>query len=130
MARKSREEIDKNDYDMLIPIDITKFGSEEDPCFGILHDIKAPECMQCGDSEFCSIAKSQQLHKKRLEIETKQRFKDIEEADEELTKKKASIKKAIEKYRERGVKRMKTIIVLSREYKVPKDIVKQLYDQN
>jgi len=114
----------------LIPIDITQFGSEKDPCFGILHDLKAPECLECGDSEFCAIAKAQHLHAKRLEIETKQRFKDIEEADDELAKKKIGIKEDIEKYRERGVKRLKTILSLSKKYNVPKEIVKQLYDQN
>jgi len=82
--RTSRKKIKQEDHDLMEPIDVLSLGSEDDPCFGKLHDLLAKECKSCGDSDFCAIVKAQGLHKARINIETKQRFKDIEEADEEI----------------------------------------------
>jgi len=127
--RKPRKEIKSKDVDLLKPIDVLSLGSDDDPCFGKLHDLLASECKSCGDSEFCAIVKAQGLHKERLDIESKQRFKDIEEADQELATKRVDAKELIAKYRDKGLKRMKTIIKVSQELNVPKSIIKQLYDQ-
>jgi len=126
--RTSRDQIE--DQDMLKPIDVLTLGSDDDVCFGKLHDLMAPECKECGDSEFCTIVKAQELHKERLEIETEQRFKDIEEADEEMIIKKTQAKELIDTYKEKGFKRLKTILIVSRELNLPKNIIKQIYDQN
>lgn len=127
--RKSRTEITEKDLDLLRPIDLLSLGSDDDPCFGKLHDLAAKECKACGDSEFCSIVKSQGLHKERLNIEGKQRFKDIEEADQELIKRKEKVKKLIEKYQESGLPKLKIIMKVSKEMSLPKDIIKQVYNQ-
>lgn len=127
--RQKREEIDQDQVDLLIPIDISQFGTEDDPCFGKFHDLKAPECMKCGDADVCALAKAQYLHTNRIKIEGKQRFKDIEEADEEMIKKKEIIAKEIKTLKTKPHKRLKAILILSEKHTVPKNIVKQIYDQ-
>lgn len=127
--RESRQQIDKSNIDLLKPIDVLSLGGEDDPCFGKLHDLKAPECMECGDSEFCAIVKAQNLHKERLEIESTQRFKDIEEADHKMVDRRKKAKKLIRWYMDSGLKRMKIILKVSRETNLSKDVIKQLYEQ-
>lgn len=67
--------------DFSTPIDLLKFGSEEDPCFGVLYDPREKECQSCGDCELCAIMLGQNNHLKRNEIEKTQSFKDIEESE-------------------------------------------------
>lgn len=127
--RKARGEIkDPDNIDLLKPLDILSLGGEDDPCFGKYHDLKASECQECGDSEFCTIIKAQNLHKDRLSLEAKQRFKDIEEAKDITIKKESEAKKLIEKYMEKGLQRMKIVLKVSRETNLTKGKIKQLYD--
>jgi len=128
--RKAREEINPGDYDILKPIDVLTLGSKDDPCFGKYHDLKAPECSECGDSEFCAIMKAQNLHKDRIKIESEQRFKDIEESDYEMAQLKRKAKNLITKYQSDGYPRLKTILIVSKKLSLTKDIVKILYDTN
>jgi len=128
--RKAREELDKDDFDILKPIDVLTLGSKDDPCFSKYHDLKAPECGECGDSEFCAIMKAQNLHKDRVKIESEQRFKDIEESDFEMGKLKRQAKNLITKYQTEGYPRLKTVLIISRKLNINKDIVKELYDNN
>jgi len=131
MAKVKRQIRSKlSNMDILKPLDVLSLGSDDDPCFGKYHDLLAPECKECGDSEFCMIVQAQGLHKERLEIEEKQRFKDIEEADEEMVNKKILAKKVIDKYKQNGFKRLKTILILSKKLGLSKTIIKQIYDQN
>ena len=81
MKRKSRDIIDKEDIDILKPIDLSMFGGPDDPCFGKYHDLKADECRACGDSEICAIACSQANHVKRAKLEAEQPFKDMEDEE-------------------------------------------------
>ena len=127
--REARQEIDKSEIDLLKPIDILSLGGQNDPCFGKHHDLKAPECIECGDSDFCAIVKAQNLHKDRLKIETEQRFKDIEESDKVMVEKRKKAKTLIMKYKGQGLKRLKTVIKVSEEVKLPRDLIKQLYEQ-
>ena len=62
----------------LKPIDFKKFGSEDDPCFGKLYDLSAPECKICGDQELCGVVFSQNMTKERTKIESKSKFKDLD----------------------------------------------------
>lgn len=127
--RMARNDISKNDVDILKPLDVTEFGSEDDPCFGKLHDLKAEECMDCGDSEFCTIVQSQNLHKERLEIEAKQKFKDVEEIDAELVQKREQAKELILLYKNKGINRIRIVLLVSEKLNISKDIVKQLYNK-
>jgi hypothetical protein len=82
MARKSRATIQNTTSVLIEPFDITKFGSEEDPCFGKLNDPKAPECKICGDFEFCAIVTAENLKKVRAKEESKSQFKDLDTTPE------------------------------------------------
>lgn len=77
--RKPRNKMAKKKPDLTVPLDISEYGSENDPCFGKLYDPRAPECQRCGDCEICSIVLGQNNHLLRNKIEKKQKFKDIEE---------------------------------------------------
>lgn len=128
--RQARKNINESDYDFLKPIDILSLGSDDDPCFGKHHDLLAPECKECGDSDFCALVKAQKLHQERVNIESKKRFKDIEEADYEMIKKREHAIEIIKQYRNKGYKRLKTILIVARELNIHKNIIKQIYDQN
>ncbi len=82
--RKAKKEVDR-DLDTLKPIDPSILGSDDDPCFGKLYDLSESECQRCGDSEFCSIAFAQQQNITRKKIEKKNDFKDIQDAEYELS---------------------------------------------
>ena len=101
--RKSRNEIDKESVDMLQPIDVTIFGTKDDPCFGKLYDITAEECKICGDCELCSIVNAQNLKKQRLKIEANTILKDMEPFDPEPGSE-LEIKRYILKKKDRGLK--------------------------
>ena len=129
MARR-RESRDKIlDIDLIKPLDILSLGGKEDACFGKHHDLKAPECMECGDSEFCAIVTAQNLKSERLSIESTQRFKDIEEADDDLENKKEAASKFIQLRKDDGLPRMKTILKVAKKFNLTKDIAKELYNQ-
>jgi hypothetical protein len=90
--RKPRKDIVKK-VDLLKPlssIDILKFGTDEDPCFGKLFDLTEDPCRRCGDSTLCQIVSNQKTVAKREEVESNNRFKDLELDD---FKAKALIKK-------------------------------------
>lgn len=80
MERKPRNKQQKQ-LDLLYPIDITKLGSQEDPCFGKHFLPSCSECQRCGDAELCQIVISQKLHTKRGKIEKEGKFKDMEEKE-------------------------------------------------
>lgn len=84
MSRKKRDKIDKSGIDLMQPIDITIFGSENDPCFGKLNDPANSICQRCGDSEICQIVQSQKLHATREKQSKTTKFKDEEEPFLEL----------------------------------------------
>ena len=81
--RKAKEKSSLKPDDFLEPIDITQFGTDNDPCFGKLYNLAEPECKRCGDSALCGIVFGQNLNVKRAEIESNNRFKDLEKPDEE-----------------------------------------------
>lgn len=68
------------EIDITLPLDFSKIGTEEDPCFGKGYSIKAEECKRCGDSQVCAIVTSQLLHKQIGKQEQISKFKDVEEA--------------------------------------------------
>jgi hypothetical protein len=64
--------------DILEPMDITKLGSGNDPCFGKHYDLSTKECKMCGDSELCCIKFTALMGKTRKELEAETQFKDLE----------------------------------------------------
>ena len=80
MAKKKRKEREASvkPSQLLKPLDFTKFGSEDDPCFGKLYDLSAAECKICGDQELCGVVFSQNMHSVRAKVEDKTKFKDLD----------------------------------------------------
>lgn len=115
MAKEARQPRDsgvpKEAY--LKPFDITKLGSEEDPCFGQLYDLNAPECGVCGDIEACSIAMMHNSTRIRTQLETENKYKDLEEAD--MIRKKR-IKEYIQNKRGKGWGDTKILAKLKRHF--------------
>lgn len=118
--RKAREKTD--DINLMKPIDITKFGSDDDPCFGKLYNLSAEECRRCGDQELCSIVFGQGLHLKRKEVEKETRFKDIEIAP----KNESLIKWVKEKHKE-GLSRSEVIKKARNTFGSSRDDIKTIY---
>lgn len=84
MAKKARTPREKTKgVDLMEPVDITQFGTKDDPCFGKEYNLSTPECKRCGDSELCAIVMGQNNNLKRKDIESKNRFKDLEIAKKE-----------------------------------------------
>lgn len=77
--REPREQTENINF--MKPIDLTQFGTSEDPCFGKLYDATAPECKQCGDCELCFIVHGQNQHLVRGKEEGKNTFMDKEMPD-------------------------------------------------
>ena len=80
MERKTRNKLSKH-IDIMQPVTISMIGTEDDPCFGKHFDGKNSSCRRCGDSELCLIAMGMKTSKERKELESKGRFKDLEEAE-------------------------------------------------
>ena len=111
------------DKTFLKPFDVTKFGSADDPCFGLLYDLTADECQECGDIEVCAIAFARNQHIKRAEIEGKQKFKDLEE--EELLFK-SNIKAYIKALRSKGKGDTIITVLAAKKFDKPKSYIKPL----
>jgi hypothetical protein len=79
MAERNARDSKVPDKVLLKPFDVTKFGSEDDPCFGKEYDLNADECQICGDIEICSIAFAQKQLRVRAQLEAENKFKDLEE---------------------------------------------------
>tara|TARA_R110002012_G_scaffold306718_1_gene511631 strand:+ start:117 stop:503 length:387 start_codon:yes stop_codon:yes gene_type:complete len=120
---------DKSNIDLMKPIDITKFGTDNDPCFGKHYDLKAEECQRCGDHEFCAITTAQKLHTERAELESKSDYLDVieevKETKHSLTK--IRLKKAIKTRISKGFSFIKTYKSLDRKFIVDKEEVRTIY---
>jgi len=102
--RKARKKLSQDEnLSLLVPVDITKLGGEDDPCFGKLHDAKEDACRRCGDAEFCQIVMAQNMHKERSKVEKKGKFRDLEEKEIYDSQSPKEVKRAIRKaIREHG----------------------------
>lgn len=131
--RKPREEISLQDEALLEPLDILKLGSEDDPCFGKLHDLTATECQNCGDVDFCAIVTAQNLHKERKKLAKEGKYKDLEEANyfknkNEVRERRA--KKFMNNKKAEGLSKTKVVIKASKKFKdIPRFRLKELYNQ-
>lgn len=85
MAKKKKEDRKPRKktegIDFLKPIDFSKIGTQDDPCFGKHYNLSTDECKRCGDSELCSVLFSLKLNKDRAKIESKESFKDLNDND-------------------------------------------------
>lgn len=105
--RQARNKIKKDTIDYFKPLNITDFGTEKDPCFGKLYDVKADECGRCGDSEICLIVMGQNMNKKRLILEKEKPYLDIEPILEEEKDGQIMVPRLIRNYLKKGYSKKK-----------------------
>ena len=129
LDRVPQHRYDPDELDMTKPLDLTKFGSEEDPCFGKLYDLNTKQCKLCADADFCAIKMAQTQSVTRKELNKQNEFIDeFEISDIKLDK---TTKKKVKKYMSRRIdKGMKPILARKKamkKYKITKDQVKEIY---
>ena len=127
-TRKSRKTSIKKEDEFLKPIDITKFGTSDDPCFGKLYELSAEECKRCGDSPLCAVVFSQNLTVERKSIESKSRFKDLEKNPGKGIN--ASLSKWVKQKKDEGYKRSEIIKMAKKSFGSNRDEIKELYKAN
>lgn len=106
----------------LAPIDVEAFGTDDDPCFGKLHDMTQDECKRCGDNSICQIVFNQATEKLRANEEKTSRFKDLE-----LNKKPdRDIGKFIKSRLEKGLPTLSITKQVIKKFSLNKDEAKSL----
>lgn len=124
---KKKSRIKEDDF--LKPIDITKFGTDDDPCFGKHFNLSEPECKRCGDQGLCAIVAGQKLHLERGKLEKESKFKDLE--IDKLDKPKAKENKALEKWvktkMKEGLTRSQIISKAKSTYGSTREEIKEIY---
>lgn len=108
--------------DPLEPFDISKLGSNEDPCFGSKYDLTTKECKLCGDSELCAFKMSQNLNITRKQLEEKNHYKDLDILEDT-----DAIKKFMRKLKRAGEDRKSIIKKTSEKYEVPSKDLRKLF---
>lgn len=132
IEREEREKADEHkNFNIMKPIDISKLGTKDDPCFGKHYDLKAEECQRCGDHEFCSIVMAQELHKRRDRIEKDNDYLDVIEEIQETKDSisRVKLKKAIKSRILKGFSFIKTYKSLDRKFMVDKEEVRTIYKE-
>lgn len=126
MAKKNtRIPRDKTpDINVMEPIDITRFGTDEDPCFGKEYNLASPECKRCGDSELCAIVMAQNNNIARKLIESENRFKDLEIVPKETNE---ALKKWVSMKIDEGLKRSEIIKKAKNTYGSTREEIKEIY---
>ena len=131
--RQERDTEEFNDIDLMEPVDVSIFGTDDDPCFGKLYDLSADECQRCGDAEFCALKAGQYLNKERKQIESKESFLDIEEEggveEAQVVDEDKKVKKAIRRHIRKGLSYLKVRKAIRKKYPdYPKESIKETYN--
>jgi len=121
MARKPRDS-KIPDAELLIPFDVAKFGSEDDPCFGKLYSLTEPECLHCGDNEFCGTVFANDANRKRIAQENKGTALDMEIDTLELEQ---DIKDYAEMLDDKGIVGLLKKVRLRQRFRLTDDKLKQ-----
>lgn len=121
---KTREPREKTKANLMDPIDITIFGTDDDPCFGKEYNLSTPECKRCGDSELCAIVMGQNNHLKRKVIEKDNRFKDLEIVEKQAN---PALVEWVKIKKEEGLSRTEIIKKAKNTYGSTRDEIKAIY---
>ena len=121
---KTREPREKTKANLMEPIDITIFGTDDDPCFGKEYNLSTPECKRCGDSELCAIVMGQNNHIKRKVIEKDNRFKDLEIVEKQAN---PALVEWVKIKKEEGLTRTEIIKKAKNTYGSTRDEIKAIY---
>lgn len=111
----------------LLPIDISKFGGEDDPCFGKLWDLTEDACKRCGDNTICGILFNQKTLKLRDKEESSNRYKDLELGNNNEIHK--TIKKFVKEKKKEGMIKLKVIKKLVSKFNLSRDKAKELTNE-
>lgn len=114
---------DLTKQDPLEPIDLSKFGSDED-CFGQAYDLSTKECKLCGDSELCAFKMSQNLNITRKQLDDKNHYKDLDILEDV-----EAIKKFMRKLKRKGETRKVIISKCLDKFEVPSRDLRNIYKQ-
>ena len=129
LERVQQNRYDPNEIDMTKPLDLTKFGSEDDPCFGKLYDLNTKQCKLCADADFCAIKMAQTQSLSRKELNKNNDF--IDEFDIKDVKLDKTTKKKVKKWMSRRIdKGMKPVLVRKKamqKYNITKEQAKSIY---
>lgn len=128
MAKKERTPRDKTKgVDLMEPVDITQFGTKDDPCFGKEYNLSAPECKRCGDSELCAIVMGQNNNLKRKEIESENRFKDLEIVNKTTN---SALAEWVKVKKAEGLTRSEIVVKAKKTYGSTRKEIMALYKNN
>jgi len=121
--RESRKKLSKQ-VDItkpITPLELTKLGTDDDPCFGKHYDLTADECKRCGDCNLCSIVFNSKTEKLRGKEEKNNRFKDLE-----LHQKETKEYRLITRLLEKNVPSIRIVKRLVKDFNMDKDQAKKL----
>lgn len=131
MAKSKKKE---ETIDLSKPIDLSKIGTPDDPCFGTQYDPRDKDCKICGDIEICAIAQMQNNKLQRELLAKEKDFKDLDEAKFLNEKDAKEAKRLIEKYKSKGYSKARIRLKLSRELNIDlerlREIIKKYYKPN
>ena len=131
MAKSKKKE---ETIDLSKPIDLSKIGTPDDPCFGTQYDPRDKDCTICGDIEICAIAQMQNNKLQRELLAKEKDFKDLDEAKFLNEKDAKEAKRLIEKYKSKGYSKARIRLKLSRELNIDserlREIIKKYYKPN
>lgn len=131
MAKSKKKE---ETIDLSKPIDLSKIGTPDDPCFGTQYDPRDKDCKICGDIEICAIAQMQNNKLQRELLAKEKDFKDLDEAKFLNEKDAKEAKRLIEKYKSKGYSKARIILKLSHELNIDserlREIIKKYYKPN
>lgn len=131
MAKSKKKE---ETIDLSKPIDLSKIGTPDDPCFGTQYDPRDKDCKICGDIEICAIAQMQNNKLQRELLAKEKDFKDLDEAKFLNEKDAKEAKRLIEKYKSKGYSKVRIRLKLSRELNIDserlREIIKKYYKPN
>lgn len=122
MAKKKKKE----ELDLFKPIDLTKIGTPDDPCFGKEYDPRDTDCRNCGDIELCAIAQMQNNKLHRDELAMTNEFKDLDEAKFLDGKDEEKAKRLIKKYKEKEYKKPKIKRLLQKRLNIDEERVNEI----
>ena len=118
--RKPREKT--SGISFLKPVDFSKVGTNDDPCFGKLYKLSTKECSMCGDSELCAVVFAQHMNKERKKIEKTNKFKDLDLLEEN----KSLVNWVKQKHKE-GLTRAEVIKTARKTFGSQRDEIKKIY---
>lgn len=124
MAKKEKMLPDLTKQDPLEPIDITRLGTNGDPCFGKKYNLATKECKMCGDSELCAFKMSQVLKITRKELEEKNHYKDLDTLEDV-----EGIKKYMRSLKRKGLTRKEIVSKCNTKFEVPKKDLRTIFKQ-